>query len=554
MSDDGEAALAVEEWIEEAPICDVLLTAPPGCGKTEHLARRAGALVRRGQVRSPHQILALTFSNKAKANLRARLEGQLGRQYARHVAVLNFHGLGLRLFRHHAPLAGRRAEEMLPPQRGSLRVLRRRISEEHDVTLDALDVALRAAKCGPFSDDEVMDRLERTSAAGVAYEEALRSEGRIDYDDAIRLGLLVASNPSVQLLYRRRFTCLLVDEVQDLSMAQFDLIATLGMGRTVFAGDRAQGIYGFAGAAPQQVYESIEARDPLRLTLEASYRSAPNVIKVVSAISVGLGGTPVVCAPDATWQTEGEVVVERFENPTAEALRVLELVRGWVEADPMESIGVMVRAKHRREVLDAEVARSGLAAEIWDFPAHRPGIVSLLTRFVSAAVRTAGEGSDGVEELFLRCAEAAVDDDVAVLDELSEVADVLRDLVEDDPLSEVVAGIRVASDPAAAARPGLHLLNGHVGKGQQFDRVIILGMEEGHVPYYKATTDEERKDELSVLHVMASRARKTLVFTACRDVPYNGSSWVRKPSRWLKRLDELSSGWAPDADLDGGLA
>tara|TARA_R100000306_G_scaffold53153_1_gene49902 strand:- start:752 stop:958 length:207 start_codon:yes stop_codon:yes gene_type:complete len=54
---------------------------------------------------------------------------------------------------------------------------------------------------------------------------------------------------------------------------------------------------------------------------------------------------------------------------------------------------------------------------------------------------------------------------------------------------------------------------------------------------------EERKEELSILHVMASRARKTLLLTVCRDVPYNGSSWVRKPSPWLKRLEELASGW-----------
>lgn len=230
-----------------------------------------------------------------------------------------------------------------------------------------------------------------------------------------------------------------------------------------------------------------------------------------------------------------------------EARRVVQLILRWQGADPSESIAVMVRAKHRREVLDAEVSAAGLAAERWDFPAHRPGIVALLTRFVASVVRTAGEGSEAVEELFLRCAGALEDDDAAILDELSEVADVLQDLVQETPLSEVVAGLRIASDPASPAGPGLHLLNGHVGKGQQFDRVVILGLEDGHIPYYKAKTNEERKDELSVLHVMASRSRKTLLFTACHDVPYNGSSWIRKPSRWLRRLDELASGWVETA-------
>lgn len=533
----------VDEWINEAPITDVLLTAPPGCGKTECLARRAGALVRNGTVAPPHQILALTFSNKAKANLRARLAQELGRGYARHVAVLNFHGFGLRLFRHHAPLAGRRADETLAPQRGSLRVLRRRICDDYGITGEALEAVLRDAKGGPFSDDEVVARLERTSPAGLAYEEALRAAGRLDHDDAIRLGLLIVRDQRVQALYRKRFRCLLVDEVQDLTTAQLDLIAELGMGRTVFAGDRAQGIYGFAGAAPASVYQAIEARDPLPITLNASYRSAPNIIKVVSAISVGLGGSPVTCAPDARWEMDGEVIVERFPDPTAEARRVMQLVLRWQEADPSESIAVMARAKHRREVLDAEVAAAGMAAERWDFPAHRPGIVALLTRFAPTVVRTFGEGSEAVEELFLRCAEALEDDDAVVLDELSEVADVLQDLVQETPLGDVVAGLRIASDPASPAGSGLHLLNGHVGKGQQFDRVVILGLEDGHIPYYKARTNEERKDELSILHVMASRARKSLLLTVCQDVPYNGSSWIRRPSPWLQRLEELASGW-----------
>ena len=532
-----------ESWIDNAPICDVLLTAPPGCGKTEQLARRAGALVRRGAIKAPQQILAITFSNKAKANLRSRLEQELGPGFGSYVAVLNFHGLGLRLFRYHAPLANRRADETLGPQRGSLRALRRRICEEHGISFDDLDFALRAAKGGAYTDEQVLEALRRTAPAGLAYEIALRAESRLDYDDAIRLGLLIVRHPGIEALYRRRFVCLLVDEVQDLSKAQFELISGIGDGRTVFAGDRAQGIYGFAGAAPASVYAAIEAREPLKVRLESSYRSAPNVLKVVSAISVGLGGGSISSAESLAWSSEGEVVVEKFANPIDEAHRVLHLVRSWMADDPHESIGVMVRARHRRETLDAAVAAAGVPAEIWDFPAHRPGIVDLLTRFVDSSVRCAGEGAAGVEELFLRCAGALVDDDAELLDELSEVADVLIELVEAALLTEVVAGIRVASDPSSPTSPGLHLLNGHVGKGQQFDRVIVLGLEDGHIPYYRAKSDDEIKDELSVLHVMASRARTTLVFTVCRDVPRNGSPWIRPPSRWLKRLEELSSGW-----------
>lgn len=208
-----------ESWVDDWPICDTLLTAPPGCGKTEYLVRRAASLVRRGELQRPRQILALTFSNKAKSNLRTRLEGELGPSCGRDVAVLNFHGFGLRLLRNHAPLAGRTSDDMVGPQRGSLRALRRRTCESYGVTSDDLDRALRAAKSGAYTDSEVLERLHDSPAA-LAYELALREEGRIDYDDAIRLGLLIAHHPSVETLYRSRFACLLIDEVQDLSLAR----------------------------------------------------------------------------------------------------------------------------------------------------------------------------------------------------------------------------------------------------------------------------------------------------------------------------------------------
>ncbi|MDJ0770968.1 MAG: 3'-5' exonuclease [Ilumatobacter sp.] len=269
----------------------------------------------------------------------------------------------------------------------------------------------------------------------------------------------------------------------------------------------------------------------------------------MSAISIGLGGSEISVAPDAGWSVEGEVVIERFADPGAEAARVIEVVSFWLAAHPDESIAVMVRAKHRREAVDAAVQAQGLTAEVWDFPAHRPGVVGLLVRHVGAAVRVAGEGVSGVEELFLRCAESVSGDDEALLDELSEAADSLIDLVREAPLSEVVAGIRVASDPDSPTRPGLHLLNGHLGKGQGFDRVVVLGLEDGHVPYYRAKTKQEVKDELSVLHVMASRARKSLMFTVCHDVPFRGATWVRDPSRWLASIENYTTGWIDTEEL-----
>ena len=63
---------------------------------------------------------------------------------------------------------------------------------------------------------------------------------------------------------------------------------------------------------------------------------------------------------------------------------------------------------------------------------------------------------------------------------------------------------RVSPTPDAAVAPGLHLLTGHEGKGQEFDCVIVVSLESGHIPDFRSTTDDALAEELRVLHVMVS--------------------------------------------------
>jgi DNA helicase-2/ATP-dependent DNA helicase PcrA len=114
----------------------------------------------------------------------------------------------------------------------------------------------------------------------------------------------------------------------------------------------------------------------------------------------------------------------------------------------------------------------------------------------------------------------------------------MREMIGDQGLSTVVSRMRHLGDPNEPCPPGLHLLNAHLGKGQQFDKVIVLGMEDGHIPDFRATTEDELREELSVLHVMTSRARTSLIFTVCNDVPHSDRPWIRQPSRWLSAIEQ----------------
>jgi DNA helicase-2/ATP-dependent DNA helicase PcrA len=531
------------EWLGSTTISDVLLSAPPGCGKTQALADRAGSIVRAGLVRPPQQILAITFSNKAKANLAARLRGSLGPSYRRYVYVSNFHGLGARFAQSHGAATGHPRAE-LQTSRTPLRRLKRQVCSDFNISINELERCLSAAKRGAFTDAEVLERLS-SSMAALDYEARIRAASISDYDDLIRLGLLVMANEVIVNAYRERFCCLLVDETQDLSIAQFELIEGLGKGRTVFAGDRAQGIYGFAGAAPKVIYDRVAARSATSVTLRTSYRSAPRIVEIVSRVSEKLGGDPVDAAADQEWPHDGQVVIERYKSTGDEAVAVLGLIKHWLATDPEASIGIMVRAGERRAVLDRAVQEAALPAEVWDNPAHSPGVVTLLRRHVERAVSSTADRQSAIDELFLLCAaDARLDPDL--LERLKEAIDDLDDDITHRDLVESVSAIRIDFGSEAPTPAGLHLLNAHLGKGQQFDYVIILGLEEGHIPDRRAATQEEHADELSVFHVMVSRARHTVVFTCCARVAHYGMIYARNPSRYLGVLEQLSTGWIAD--------
>lgn len=521
-----------------------LLLGPPGCGKTEQIARWVASLSARGLVRPPMRVLGLTFSNKAKANLRARLQHHLGLRWYRHALVTNFHGFAFRVYQHHASAVGRQPVE-IAPQRGWLRALLNRVVNSTKCDRDELCAVLRSAKVGPFDDDEVLQRLDAAGfAPAVKYEQSLRANGRVDFDDVMRLGHLVLRCHEVADLYRTAFAAMVVDEVQDLSLGQLELARVIGEGRTVYAGDLTQGIYGFAGAEPAGVLARIRDECPREYEVDESFRSSPAVLRAVSRVREALGGGPISCAVPEEWTGKGSVRLLRSRDTKQEAENVREIVTAWSGKFPGDSIAVITRSGPRRRAIDGAFAAGEVPAEKWDFPVHQPLIAGLLARHVDVAA-LAGDHQAMMQELYNSCLVDIDPTDLDALDELQDACEAIEDLYREGyELPDIVGGIRISSDPDAPVGPGLHLLNGHVGKGQQFDHVVVAGLEEAILPNYAAMLTANRGDssqiveELAVLHVMVSRAREDLVITVADSVPnWKGVDQQRTPSRFLQLVE-----------------
>lgn len=531
-------------YAEHDPAQPVLLLAPPGCGKTEHLALWSRSLADRGLIGPPRQVLALSYSTKAKASLKKRLDRRLGHLSSRYAHVSTFHGWAYRLVTTHGAEAGLDLPQGAPRQQMLGRLIdscRKRTGESRT----DVERVLRRVKTTAVSDEEVIEGLQKAgSPAALAYEQALRESGELDFDDLIRLGRQVLGHPQIAALYRQRFPAIMVDEVQDLTLGHLSIATQHEPRSLVFAGDEAQGIYGFAGAQPREVLERINELDPRRIPLEVSYRSAPCILDVVTDLGRPLGAGPLAAAEPKEWLGRSSFDVVQHADSDTEASWAVEHVQALLDQDHITTVALMARGKPLRRAVDEVLAAAGIDHETWDDPTHAIEIRDLLRE---QADKVHPDSADPVMDLWDLCvAHVQAPGDFDLRRQLQEACRQLRDQagLTTDSLLEAIADIRTASDPDTPVGAGLHVLNGHIGKGQEFDAVVVIGLEEYFLPGYAAIKkadkhhdDSEMLEELSVLRVMASRARYRLVLSHAEEVPdRHGSPMLREPSRFLELL------------------
>jgi DNA helicase-2/ATP-dependent DNA helicase PcrA len=522
-----------QERFATLSVGNVLLIAPAGCGKTEALAGRARAILRVGDLTASQRILALTFSNKARDNLAARMRALVGAGWRSRVTVTNFHGLAARVIKAHGNVLGIPQDVILPEEPWRKRQVRD-LGVDGYTANGTFEEALRVAKSGTFDDAEVLERLSATGhSAAIEFECRLRAENRLDYDDLIRHAGRLLNLPAVRRLYQAHFGMVLVDEIQDLSLLQYEIVRAIGADRVTYAGDPAQGIYSFAGANPLGVFERIRALDPEIVEFNRSYRSAPAVLRAVNALAAKMGVTHLECADPERWPDDGSVLSLERENTEEEATAVLELLADTLR-DPTATVGIVARRGSRSQAIRDAADEAGIYYEDWSIPTHVPAIVELLNRNVREAVNHGGTDEAMLDTLERLCRDLIEPADSDTLDELANACEALREMVANGiGLLDAVASCRALGESDAAVGPGVHLLTGHKGKGQEFDWVFVLGLEGGHVPDFRSTTEEAVAEELRVLHVMVSRARRGVVFTFSRHTLTRSGWRAAEPSPWL---------------------
>ncbi|MCI9627970.1 MAG: UvrD-helicase domain-containing protein [Eggerthellaceae bacterium] len=288
----------LNEAQREAVLCTegpLLVLAGAGSGKTRVLTYRIANIINESKA-SPWEILAITFTNKAAAEMRERLSGLIGGA-ARGMWVSTFHSMCVRMLRADAEKVGftrnftiydtddqKRlvktimTELDINPKMIPLNTVLNRISQAKNELIVPLD--FEAGVVDPIG--------KRVAKVYIRYQERLRQANAMDFDDLLLHGFLLLKNHAdVLRAYQERFKYVMVDEYQDTNHAQYLITQLLAAGHKniMVVGDDDQSIYSWRGADLRNILE-FEKDYPHAsvVKLEQNYRSVANILDAANAV------------------------------------------------------------------------------------------------------------------------------------------------------------------------------------------------------------------------------------------------------------------------------
>ena len=358
-----------------APLSNALVIAGAGSGKTRVLVHRIAWLIDVEGV-SPHGILAVTFTNKAAAELRARTESLLNVS-ARSMWVGTFHGLAHRLLRMHWAEAKLPQNFQIIDGDDQVRLIKR-IMKAQDI-----DEKKWPARQAAWFINGQKDEGKRAREVAVgedlyqvthkriyqAYEEACDEGGLLDFAELLlRSHELWLNDANLLAHYQQRFSHLLVDEFQDTNTIQYAWLRVLAgqTGKVMAVGDDDQSIYGWRGAKIENIHQFTEDfTDVATVRLEQNYRSTQTILDAAN----GLIQRNTNRLGKELWShgNKGEPIkVYAGFNDLDEARFIAERIQQWIEdGGSANEAAILYRSNAQSRVLEEALLRLNIPYQIY---------------------------------------------------------------------------------------------------------------------------------------------------------------------------------------------
>lgn len=371
---------ARQKALIELPDGPHLVTAPPGTGKTQVLTYRIVHLLER-EPDATFRILALTFTTKAAETLRTRIRDRLG-DLAERVHASNFHAFCMDVLQHYGdPVDFPHDTTVYEADEQRLEVLARAMAQEGLPIPDKKELRALYERIGVYKRDlKPPDAVEDAddAAAYDAYNGLLRRYHACDFDDLLeRTWRLMVEQPQVAKHYRRRFRHIVVDEAQDTSRAQYEILRTIcgtEHRNVMLVADSDQFIYRFAGASAEWLDAFVNDFGATKHELVENFRCAQTVIAAGNRLVENQPGRLPKPQMTPAWPAAGAVRAVSYRDEAAEASGVAK----WVEdlladgLDPStlyasespsvrpEDICILARTKYALENILAEFRARGI--------------------------------------------------------------------------------------------------------------------------------------------------------------------------------------------------
>ena len=559
-----------------APIGPLLIAAGAGTGKTKTLTHRLLYLLKQGGVPAD-QVCALTFTNKAAKEMADRVwreSPELARRQG-NPFIGTFHSFGSRILRAESRLFGRTPNFVIFDDHDSFDLIKKLLKQDGRAKSDEGPAFFRdkisALKNGMVRHAELRASRKESDVYALElfrrYENTLKKNNAFDFDDLIyKVVRLFHVRPSVRDAYRQRFSCMLVDEYQDLNNMQYELVRLLvGPSHNLsVVGDDQQTIYSWRGSN-FEIFLNFERDWPESkvVLLEENYRSTANIIQAASALiahnrrqkpkqlwTKNPPGERVKLFEaydengEAAWIAE-EIERSRIKNEDAGAAvlyRTNAQSRAIEQALIAKSIPYRIfgglKFYERREVKDVVAAlryamnpKDQVSSERLEKLLGKGGFAALKEKLARADASSPlalvhffleNTGYLGIIDRNLTNPQERKENIAELMRFASEFSE-LPQFLEQIALLQATDSLKPEDRPQHSLP---HLLTIHLAKGLEFDTVFVAGASEGLLPHARSMErDAELEEERRLMYVAMTRAQKRLHI-----------SFYDLPSRFLSEL------------------
>ncbi|PYY38211.1 ATP-dependent DNA helicase [Curtobacterium sp. MCPF17_046] len=549
------AALDAEQrTVARTLLGPVAVLAGAGTGKTRAITHRIAYGVATGTY-SPNHVLALTFTTRAAGELRSRLRALgAGAVQARtfHAAAMSQlgyfwpdtvggHAPGLveskgRMIAHAADTIGLRVDTpTLRDLAGEVewRKVRRLTYDEYE------SAATERTMPRDTSPSRVVDLMR-------AYERLKDDRRQMDFEDVLLATLgMVESEPRVASYVRQQYRFFVVDEYQDVSPVQHDLLRAWLGGRDdlCVVGDASQTIYSFTGASSRYLlgFGSEFPRASV-LRLERNYRSTPEVVHAANALMRGQPGALDLVAQETAPGPEPTVLACAHDGDEAATIarRITELVDGGAAYG---ECAVLYRVGAQSAAIESALARSGIPYRVQGGKRFfdRPEVKLAVHHMRGEAVRQTDDELLRRVELVLQISgwTRTPPEGTGAVREQWEALQAIMQLAESAPAGTTMQQFTADLVDRAATHhepelDAVTLATLHSSKGLEWPHVVLAGVAEGLLPISYATTDDGVDEERRLFYVGITRARRSLTLTWSGQGSTRGGA--RVASRFLAAL------------------